>query len=308
MEKIWDVAIVGGGPGGYAGALYCARGGLSALVIEPLGPGGQMALTGQIDNYPGFPDGVDGFDLGQRMRDGAHRFGAQTMSAQVTALSLKGEVKVLETSAGTVRARCVMLATGAYPRELGVPGEQELRGRGVSYCATCDGMLYRGKAVAVVGGGNSAVTEALHLSRVCRTVTLIHRRDVLTAARVYADALAQAGVEILWNSRVTALEAENGVLSAARIERVDTKERRSLPCQGLFVAIGRAPDTGLVRGQVALDGGGYILAGEDTRTDVPGVFAVGDVRQKPLRQIVTAVADGAVAAQAVEDDLAARGL
>ncbi len=308
MKRCYDVVIIGGGPGGCTAALYCARSGLSTLVAEQMAPGGQMAATNDIDNYPGFPDGIDGFDLAQRMQAGAHRFGAETLSARVTALSLAGDPKEVETTAGRVLAHCVILATGAYPRPLGVPGEEELRGRGVSYCATCDGAFYRGKDVAVVGGGNSACAEALHLARLCGKVRLIHRRDALAASRGAREQLEQAGVELLWNRRVAALEAQNGALAAVELEDVHTGERHSLPCQGLFIAIGREPDTALLRGQVALDERGYVLAGEDTKTDVPGVFAVGDLRQKPLRQIVTAAADGAVASLGAEAYLRALGL
>lgn len=303
----YDIAIVGGGPGGYTAALYCARAGLSVLVLERLAPGGQMAATGQVDNYPGFPQGVDGFELGQRMQEGAHRFGAETVMAQVTALELAACPKRIETAAGSYTAQCVILATGAYPRELGLPEERALRGRGVSYCATCDGMFYRGKTVAVVGGGNTAVGEALHLSRLCEKVYLIHRRDALAASPLYLPRLEEAGVELLWNSRVVGLRQENQVLSGLELEDVISGQHRELPCQGLFVAIGRIPDTQLFQGQLDLDERGYVLAGEDTRTSLPGVFAVGDLRQKPLRQIVTATADGAVAAWAAEEYLAHGG-
>lgn len=300
----YDIAVVGGGPGGYTAALYCARAGFSVLVLERLAPGGQMSTTGQIDNYPGFPQGVDGFELGQRMQEGARRFGAETVMAQVTALQLTQSPKRLDTTAGTFTARCVILATGAYPRELGLPEEGELRGRGVSYCATCDGMFYRGKTVAVVGGGNSAVGEALYLSRLCDKVYLIHRRDALAASPLYLTRLREAGVEVLWNSRVVRLLRQDNALSGLELADVISGQGRTLPCQGLFVAIGRVPDTQLCRGQIELDERGYVLAGEDTRTSLPGVFAVGDLRQKPLRQIVTATADGAVAAWAAEAYLA----
>lgn len=300
----YDVAVVGGGPGGYTAALYCARAGFSVVVLERMAPGGQMATTGQIDNYPGFPQGVDGFELGQRMQEGAHRFGAETVTAQVTALHLTERPKRLETTAGDFTARCVILATGAYPRELGLPEEGALRGRGVSYCATCDGMFYRGKTVAVVGGGNSAAGEALYLSRLCETVYLIHRRDALAASPGYLPQLQEARVKLLWNSRVTGLVRQEQLLSGLEVEDIPSGTRRTLTCQGLFVAIGREPDTQLVRGQIDLDEKGYILAGEDTKTSLPGVFAVGDARQKPLRQIVTATADGAVAAWAAEQYLA----
>lgn len=306
MEKHFDVIILGGGAGGYTAALYCAQAGFKSAVVERLGPGGQIASAGQVDNYPGFPEGIDGFDLGQRMKEGAERAGAVTISAEATAVALTGAEKTVETTAGTFTAPCVVLATGASPRELGLERERSLRGRGVSYCATCDAMFYRGRTVAVVGGGNTAVQEALHLARVCGKVYLIHRRDTLAAPMAWLESLNQAGVEVLWNSRVVDLDTDGQVLSGVRLEDTVTGEQRSLPCQGLFVAIGRVPDTALFQGQVDLDEQGYLLAREDTRTNLPGVFAVGDVRKKPLRQLVTATADGAVAAQGVGEYLTQR--
>ena len=299
---IYDVIVVGGGPGGYAAALYAARSGLSVAVLEKLSPGGQMATTSQIDNYPGFPDGVDGFDLGQQMAKQAEKYGAQTVLAEVTGADLAASPKVLRTSEGEFSARAVILATGAYPRELGLPEETALRGRGVAYCATCDGMMYRNKVVAVNGGGNTAVEDALYLSKLCAKVYLIHRRDQLRASAVYRRALDEQGVEILWNSRVTALRHE-GKLTGVELEDTKTGEKRELACDGLFVAIGRVPDTALFTGQVDMDGAGYLKADETCRTSLPGVFAVGDVRTKAVRQVVTAAADGANAAHFAEEYL-----
>lgn len=301
MEKIYDVAILGGGPAGYTAALYCARAGFSTLVLEQATIGGQMSTTGLVENYPGFPEGVDGFQLGQDMKATAHKFGAETKMAQVTSLRLATTPKVLETTQGSIAAQSVILATGASPRTLGVVEEESLRGRGVSYCATCDGMLYKNKTVAVIGGGNSAVSEALYLSRFCQKVYLVHRRDVLTASRVYLDSLAHSGIEVIWNSRVKQLLSDGKILSGIDVEDVHSGARRAIPCQGLFVAIGREPESALFRGQIDLDQKGYVYADETTKTNLPGVFAIGDVRKKPLRQIVTAVADGAVAAQGVEE-------
>ena len=269
-QKLYDVAIIGGGPGGYTAGLYCARSGFSVVVLEKLSPGGQMATTGQVDNYPGFEGGVDGFELGEKMQRGAERFGVETRFAEVTGVELAAVPKVIQTSEGEVRARAVVLATGASPREMGLPGEQELRGRGVAYCATCDGMMYRNKTVAVLGGGNSAVADALYLSKLCREVYLIHRRDTLRASKVYMDALKDSGIQILWNSRAV------GLLRDKRVSGLVLEE---------------------------LDEQGYIKADETTRTGLPGVFAVGDVRTKPLRQIVTATADGATASHFIEQYL-----
>ena len=299
---IYDVIVVGGGPGGYTAALYAARSGLSVAVLEKLSPGGQMATTSQIDNYPGFPDGVDGFDLGQQMARQAEKYGAQTVLAEVTGADLAANPKVLRTSEGEFSARAVILATGAYPRELGLPEENALRGRGVAYCATCDGMMYRNKVVAVNGGGNTAVEDALYLSKLCAKVYLIHRRDQLRASAVYRRALDEQGVEILWNSRVTALRHE-ARLTGVELEDTKTGERRELACDGLFVAIGRVPDTALFAGQVDMDETGYLKADETCRTSLPGVFAVGDARTKAVRQVVTAAADGANAAHFAEEYL-----
>ena len=299
---IYDVIVVGGGPGGYAAALYAARSGLSVAVLEKLSPGGQMATTSQIDNYPGFPDGVDGFELGQQMARQAEKYGAKTILAEVTGADLAASPKVLRTSEGEFSARAVILATGAYPRELGLPEENALRGRGVAYCATCDGMMYRNKVVAVNGGGNTAVEDALYLSKLCAKVYLIHRRDQLRASAVYRKALDEQGVEILWNSRVTALRHE-GKLTGVELEDTKTGEKRELACDGLFVAIGRVPDTALFAGQVDMDETGYLKADETCRTSLPGVFAVGDVRTKAVRQVVTAAADGANAAHFAEEYL-----
>ena len=305
MEHVYDMIVIGGGPGGYTAALYAVRAGLDTLVLEQLSAGGQMALTTQIDNYPGFDQGVDGYELGQRMKAGAERFGARSRFASVESVELTGTPKAVHTDAGTFYARTVVLATGASPRTLGVDGEEALRGRGVHYCAACDGMFYRGKTVVVVGGGNTAAADALVLSRLAEKVILVHRRDTLRATKIYHQPLQQAeNVEFRWNSAVEALLQEGG-LRGVRLRNLQTGETEDVACDGVFVSIGRAPATELFRGQVALDAAGYIDAGESTCTNVPGVFAVGDVRSKPVRQIVTAVADGATAAHFAEEYLAA---
>lgn len=304
MEKIYDMIIVGGGPGGYTAALYGARAGLDVLIIERLSAGGQMNLTGQIDNYPGFPEGVDGFQLSYNMQQQAERFGAKTKYAEVLELQLEGEEKSVRTNEGTYLAKTVVISTGANPRQLGVERENEMIGRGVGYCAHCDGGFYRGKRVVVVGGGNSAVAEALYLSRIAREVILVHRRDTLRATQIYLKPLQEASnIRILWDSEVAELVGDE-VLSEVKIRNLKTGEVQLLEAQGLFVSIGRKPATDLVKEQLTLDGAGYIMAGEDTKTNIPGVYAVGDVRTKELRQIVTAVADGAMAAHVAEQFLA----
>ena len=303
MEKIYDMIIVGGGPGGYTAALYGARAGLDVLIIERLSAGGQMNLTGQIDNYPGFPDGVDGFQLSYNMQQQAERFGAETRYAEVLELRLEEKIKSVRTNEGSYQAKSVVIATGANPRQLGVAREKEMTGRGVAYCAHCDGGFYRGKTVAVVGGGNSAVAEALYLSRIAKEVILIHRRDSLRATRIYEKPLREAGnIRFVWDSEVVELLGED-VLQSVKIRNLKNGEEQLLEVQGLFVSIGRKPATDLVKDQLTLDGAGYIMAGENTKTNLPGVYAVGDVRTKELRQIVTAVADGAMAAHMAEQDV-----
>lgn len=303
-RPVFDMAIIGGGPGGYTAALYAARAGMSVVVLEKLSAGGQMAQTQQIDNYPGFPDGVDGFELAELMQNQAHRFGAETEYAEVYSVDLQAKPRVIETSEGQFHARTVVIATGAGPRELGLPKEKALVGRGVAYCAACDGMFYRNKTVVVVGGGNSAAADALLLSRIAKKVILVHRRDTLRATKVYHAPLMNAeNVEFLWNSAVTELEAD-GRLQAVMVKNLVTGEESRVECDGIFISVGRNPASGLVKDQLELDAAGYILAGESTETSIPGVYAVGDVRTKQLRQIVTAVSDGAMAATMAEEYLA----
>ena len=304
MDRIYDMIIVGGGPGGYTAALYAARAGLDVLLIERLSAGGQMNLTEKIDNYPGFPEGVDGFQLSMYMQQQAERFGAKTHYAEVLKLDLAGEVKTVQTNDGSYAARTVVISTGAGPRQLGVDRENEMIGKGVGYCAHCDGMFYRGKSVVVVGGGNSAVAEALYLSRIAKEVILVHRRDNLRATHIYQKPLQEAAnIRFLWDSEIVELLGEDR-LSGVKVRNRKSGEEQELAVQGIFVSIGRKPATELVKDQLTLDGAGYIMAGEDTRTNIPGVYAVGDVRTKELRQIVTAVSDGAMAAHVAEGYLA----
>lgn len=304
MNHVYDMIIIGGGPAGYTAALYAARAGLDAVLLERLSAGGQMALTQQIDNYPGFEEGIDGFLLGEKMQAGAERFGAKTELAEVLSVDLNASPKVVETSEGTFLGRTVVFSTGASPRELGLPGESAFIGRGVNYCAACDGMFFKGKTVVVVGGGNTAAADAMLLSRVAEKVIIVHRRDTLRATKVYHDPLMKAeNVEFRWNSVVTGL-LHDGKVTGVQVKDLMTGEVVDLPCDGVFVSIGRRPATELVIGQLALDEAGYIIADESTRTNIPGVYAVGDVRTKALRQVVTAVADGAVAVHYAEEYLA----
>ncbi len=303
MHKIYDVIVIGGGPAGYTAALYTSRAGLSTLVIEKLYAGGQMTQTTQIDNYPGFHEQIDGFTLGMNMQLGAQRFGVETVNEEVLSVQLEGSEKTVETSEKVYTAKAVIIATGAGHKHLGIPKEEELTGRGVAYCASCDGMFYRGKTVAVVGGGNSAAADAMVLSRIAKKVYLIHRRDQLRATKVYHDPLMKAeNIEFCWNSTVEKfLHGEK--LTGVRLKNSITGEVTEMTLDGLFVSIGRSPNTELFKQQLELDEDGYIVADESTRTNIPGVFAVGDVRTKAVRQIVTAAADGAVAAHYAEEYL-----
>ena len=303
-RQVYDMLIIGGGPGGYTAALYAARAGLETLVLEKLSAGGQMALTHQIDNYPGFPDGIGGWELAQQMQQQAEKFGAQTRNAQVRSLDLHANPKSVQTSAGTFYGKTVVLATGANPRELGLPQEKELTGRGVAYCAACDGMFYKDKTVVVVGGGNTAAADGLLLSRIAKKVIIVHRRDALRATKIYHQPLMQAeNVEFCWNSIIKELLYEDQV-TGVRVENVKTGKETILEAQGVFISIGRKPATELFAGQLPLDPDGYIPADETTQTGIPGVYAVGDVRTKQLRQVVTAVADGATAVHMAEQFLA----
>lgn len=296
-----DVIVIGGGPGGYCAALYAARANLRTMVIEKFAPGGQMATTEIVENYPGFVDGVNGFELGMQMKKGAERFGVKTKLAEVKNVELEKNPKLVHTSKETFEAKTVILALGAFPRELGLENERNLRGRGVSYCATCDGMFYKDKTVVIVGGGNTAVADALFLAKICKQVYLVHRREELRASKTYMESLEKtSNIEFVWNSEVVEILADE-VVTGVRVKNRKDNSTCEIACDGIFVAIGNIPNTDLIRDQIELDEAGYVLADETTKTNIPGVFAVGDMRQKPLRQIVTAVADGAVASKYAEE-------
>lgn len=303
-KHVYDMVVIGGGPGGYTAAMYASRSGLDTVLLEKLSAGGQMALTHQIDNYPGYEDGIDGLSLAEKMQQGAERFGARTEIAEVLSVDLNQTPKVIETTEGMFYGKTVVLATGASPRELGIADEKELVGRGVHYCAACDGMFYKGKTVIIVGGGNSAAADAMVLSRIAKKVILIHRRDTLRATQIYHEPLKKAeNIEFCWNSVVVGLIHDDKV-TGVKIKDVNTGKERSIECDGIFISVGRKPATELIRGQLDTDQGGYVIADETTCTNIPGVFAVGDVRKKELRQVVTAVSDGAVAVHHAEEYLA----
>ena len=303
MERFFDVIIVGGGPAGYTAALYTARAGLSTVVLERELPGGQMNLTGVVENYPGFAQGEQGMTLGEQMRLGAERAGALTVMAEATELLLLEKRKRVRTGTQTLVAPCVILAMGASARRLGLPDEERFIGRGVGYCAHCDGRFYKGKRVAVIGGGDSAVTEAVYLSRLAESVTLIHRRDSLRAGAAMQKALfAAPNVRVLWDSVPLVLHGEEK-LSGITVRNLKKDSNEVLNVEGMFVSIGRNPESALLKSLLPLDENGYIIADESTRTPISGVFAAGDIRQKSLRQVVTAASDGAMAAYAVEQYL-----
>lgn len=303
MQHIYDIIIIGGGPAGYTSALYASRAGFDTLVIEKMSAGGQMALTGDIDNYPGFEEGVDGFTLGMKMQQGAERFGAKTEYAEVTSVNLTPQIKEVFTSDKVFLAKAVIISTGANPKELGLEKENELIGNGVHYCAHCDGRFYKDKTVVVVGGGNSAVADALYLSRLAKKVYLVHRRDTLRATKVYHDPLKQAdNIEFLWNSTVSDFLVDQK-LTGIKIKNTMTDAVTDIECDGVFVSIGRKPITEFLKDILPLDDYGYIIADESTKTKIAGVYAVGDVRTKALRQVVTAVSDGAVAVHFAEEYL-----
>lgn len=296
--EMYDLIIIGSGPAGLGAAVYGMRAGLKLLVLEknPMS-GGQVLNTYEVDNYLGLP-GMNGFDMGVKFREHAEKTGAEFKEAEVTGIEDKGGVKIVHTTEGDLETKTLILAMGAQHAHLGVEGEEAFAGMGVSYCATCDGAFFKNKTVAVIGGGDVAVEDAVFLARACKKVYLIHRRDSLRAAKVLQDALtALPNVEILWNRIVSEIYGGDMVEGVKLLDK-ETGEESSLPVDGVFIAVGIRPQTEICRELVACDEGGYILAGEDTRTSAAGIFAAGDSRKKPIRQIITAVADGANAATA----------
>ncbi|MBD9274699.1 thioredoxin-disulfide reductase [Clostridium sp. AF32-7AC] len=293
MYTMYDIIIIGSGPAGLSAAIYAQRACLDTIVIEKNGiSGGQVLNTWEVDNYPGFP-GVTGFELSRQFREHANKLGARVVQDEVVQVELSGNVKKVVCEEETYEARCVILASGAHHRTLEVPGEEELRGAGVSYCATCDGAFFRGRTVAVVGGGDAALEDAIFLARMCEKVYIVHRRDKLRGAKRLQERLqALENIEFVWNSETAAIEG-NGQVEALRLRQTKTGEEKRLDVDGVFIAVGIAPESELYAGQLELDEQGYIRADESGQTSVPGVFAAGDVRTKALRQILTAASDGA---------------
>lgn len=299
----YDVIIIGSGPAGLAAAIYGKRARLNTLVIEkqPMS-GGQILNTYEVDNYPGLP-GIGGFELGQKFREHADKMEAEFVTANVTGISVESEIKKVLTDKGDYETKTVIVATGADHRKLGVPGEEELCGMGVSYCATCDGAFFRGKTVAVVGGGDVALEDALFLARACSRVYLIHRRDQFRGAKVLQEQVEKTeNIEVIFDTVVEEIKGK-GQVQEICIYNKKTEQKSSLSADGIFIAVGITPNTDGLTDVVELDGGGYMVAGEDTKTGTPGIFAAGDVRTKPLRQVITAAADGANAITAVEEYL-----
>ena len=299
-----DVAVIGAGPAGMTAALYAARAGLDVVMFERIMPGGQLAQTEHLENYPGYAQSTSGFDLAMAMQGQALAFGTRLVSEEVLSVDFRGAEKHIETAFGSYSARSVIIATGARPARLGLPLESELQGRGLSYCATCDGNFFRDQVAVIVGGGNTAAADALYLSRICKKVYVVHRRDKLRATAIYHQRLeGLENVEFLWNTEVRHFIAENGAVAGVRLgSNVDGREF-DLECQAVFVAIGTQPNTEFLQGALQLDATGYVVADEMGRTATPGVYAAGDVRTKELRQVVTAVSDGANCAEAAAEFL-----
>ncbi len=304
MTGIYDMIIIGGGPAGYTAALYASRAGLDIVLLERMSAGGQMALTGDIDNYPGFEKGIDGFSLGIKMQQGAERFGAKTEYDEVSSVDFSEQIKKVKTINSVFYGKTVVISTGANPRKLGIKDEQKLISKGVHYCSHCDGRFYKNKTVVVVGGGNSAAADALYLSHLAKRVYVIHRRNTLRATKIYHEPLLKAdNIEFIWNSTVEQF-ITNGIVTGVKIKNVINGNTTKLTCDGVFVNIGRKPATEFLKNGVNLDENGYVIADESTRTNIDGVYAAGDVRTKILRQVVTAVSDGAVAVHYAEEYLA----
>jgi thioredoxin reductase (NADPH) len=306
-RKIYQVIIIGGGPAGLTAGLYTSRSRLQTLLIEIGLLGGQMTTTEIIENYPGFPQGITGDELSRQMEEQAKRFGLEVISEEAVEVRLEGELKVIQANGTTYRCKTLIICTGNEWQKLGVPGEKEFVGRGVSYCATCDGAFFRDSQIVVVGGGDSALTEALYLTKFVKELTLIHRRDALRGTKIYQERVfANPQIKLLWNSVVQEIKG-NSVVQSVLVKNVKTGEVTELNTEGVFLFVGLSPRTQFLKGLVNLDAAGYIVTDENCETSVKGIFAAGDCRKKLLRQVATAVGDGATAAFAAEKYLEEKG-
>lgn len=295
-SKIYDTVIIGSGPAGLTAALYLGRARQSVLVIEEMISGGQAATTDKLENYPGFPEGIGGMELMQRMEDQAKNFSAEYLFDTVVSVSLKDKIKIVKTANAEIQAKTVVISTGAHPRTINVPGSKEFHGKGISYCATCDGPLFRDKDVVIVGGGNSAIEEGLFITRFVKSITYVQDLPFLTAEKILQERLGEHdNIQVHAGNLVVSFNGDKQ-LKSVTVRNTETKEEKEIKCEGVFVYIGYIPNTELFKDQIELDKAGYIVTDEDLHTNIEGVYAAGDVRVKTLRQVVTAVADGAIAA------------
>lgn len=302
--KNYDIAILGAGPAGLTAGLYAGRGGMKAAIVEKMMPGGLVANTERIDNYPGFPEGISGYELAQKMEQQARKFGAEIVSGQAQKIILKDKYQLTELADGNIiKSRALIIATGAFPKTLGVPGERELLGKGVSYCAVCDGAFFRGQPVAVIGGGDSAVQEAVYLSGLASKVTVIHRRNTLRAAdSIQKVAFANNKIEFAWSKDILAIEG-SGQVSGVKVMDKQSLREEIIPASGVFIYVGYKPNSDLVKNIIETDEQGYIITDDRMATSAPGVFACGDIRQKLVRQVSGAVGDAATAAIAAQQHI-----